>query len=142
MSKYTRLPLLSERCVVLYSYKELSWVILHLRGKEYGNHQGLKKLKRVWLKTSAVYEKAAGDSSIHGEEWIGHITLENKDKVPAVMLRLNLIGRQDGKQILPAFYEDNYFSLMPGEKKTVTVKCYVADTRGNAPKVLVTGYNL
>ena len=61
---------------------------------------------------------------------------------PAVMLRLNLVGRQDGKQILPAFYEDNYFSLMPGEKKTVTVKCYVADTRGNSPRVLVTGYNL
>ena len=114
----------------------------YINGKEYGNHQGLKKLDRVWIKTSAVYEKTAGNSSLYGEEWIGKITLENRDRVPAVMIRLNLVGRQDDKQILPVFYEDNYFSLMPGEKKTVTVKCYVADSRGNAPKVLVTGYNL
>ena len=59
-----------------------------------------------------------------------------------VMLRVNVVGRQDGDQILPMFYEDNYFSLMPGEKKTVTVKCYISDTRGNSPRVLVTGYKL
>lgn len=114
----------------------------YIRGKEYGNHQDLKKLGKAWVKTSFEYEKSSDASSIHGSEWRGTVRLENRSKVPAVMLRLNLVGRQDGKQILPAFYEDNYFSLMPGEKKTVTVKCYVADTRGNAPKVLVTGYNL
>ena len=114
----------------------------YIRGKEYGNHQGLKKLGKAWVKTSFEYEISSDASSIHGSEWIGTVTLENKNKVPAVMLRLNLVGRQDGKQILPAFYEDNYFSLMPGEKKTVTIRCYVADSRGNAPKVLVTGYNL
>ena len=114
----------------------------YIRGKEYGNHQGLKKLGKAWVKTSFEYEMSSDASSIHGREWIGTVTLENKNKVPAVMLRLNLVGRQDGKQILPAFYEDNYFSLMPGEKKTVTIRCYVADSRGNAPKVLVTGYNL
>ena len=114
----------------------------YIRGKEYGNHQDLKKLGKAWVKTSFEYEMSSDASSIHGNEWIGTVTLENKNKVPAVMIRLNLVGRQDGKQILPAFYEDNYFSLMPGEKKTVTVRCYVADSRGNAPKVLVTGYNL
>ena len=114
----------------------------YIRGKEYGNHQGLKKLGKAWVKTSFEYEMSSDASSIHGNQWIGKVTLENKNKVPAVMIRLNLIGRQDGKQILPAFYEDNYFSLMPGEKKTVTVRCYAADSRGNAPKVLVTGYNI
>ena len=114
----------------------------YIRGKEYGNHQGLKKLGKAWVKTSFEYEMSSDASSIHGREWIGTVTLENKNKVPAVMLRLNLVGKQDGKQILPAFYEDNYFSLMPGEKKTVTIRCYVSDSRGNSPKVLVTGYNL
>jgi hypothetical protein len=62
--------------------------------------------------------------------------------VPAVMVRVNVLGKKDGLQILPMFYSDNFFSLMPGEKKTVTLKWYNADTRGNKPKVEVTGYNL
>ena len=74
--------------------------------------------------------------------WRGTVTLENKSSVPAVMLRVNIVGKKDGKQILPMFYSDNYFSLMPGEKKTVTLKWYNADTRGNRPKVEVTGYNI
>jgi hypothetical protein len=114
----------------------------YIRGKEYGNHQDLKKLGKAWVKTSFEYEKSSDASSIHGNEWRGTVRLENMSKVPAVMLRLNLIGRQDGDQILPMFYEDNYFSLMPGEKKTVSLRWYDADSRDNSPKVLVTGYNL
>jgi hypothetical protein len=114
----------------------------YIRGKEYGNHQDLKKLGKAWVKTSFEYEKSSDASSIHGSEWRGTVRLENRSKVPAVMLRLNVVGRQDGDQILPMFYEDNYFSLMPGEKKTVSLRWYDADSRGNSPKVLVTGYNL
>ena len=74
--------------------------------------------------------------------WTGTVTLENRSNVPAIMIRLNVVGRKDGEQILPMFYGDNYFSMMPGEKKTVTLKWYEADTRGNNPKVKITGYNL
>ena len=36
------------------------------------------------------------------------ITLTNNSNVPAVMIRLNLKG-DDGEQILPVIYSDNYF---------------------------------
>ena len=53
------------------------------------------------------------------------------------MLRLNLKGT-DGEQILPVLWSDNYFHLMPGETKTVTVSYLLEDGRGVEPKVEVT----
>ena len=108
----------------------------YVNGKEYGNHQALRYIAKANVKTSTSFAK--GKDGV----WRGKVELENKSSVPAVMVRLNVLGRKDGLQILPMFYSDNFFSLMPGEKKTVTLKWYNADTRGNRPKVEVTGYNL
>ena len=108
----------------------------YVNGKQYGNHQALKSIAKADVKTSTSIKKGADGM------WRGTITLENKSSVPAVMVRVNVVGKKDGQQILPMFYSDNYFSLMPGEKKTVTLKWYNADTRGNRPKVEVTGYNI
>lgn len=69
------------------------------------------------------------------------ITLTNYGQVPAVMIRLNLKG-DDGEQILPVIYSDNYFHLMPGESRTIDVEWKVEDTRGCKPIVEVTGMNL
>lgn len=65
------------------------------------------------------------------------VTLHNKSNVPAVFLRLNLKG-EDGEQILPAVYSDNYVTLMPGEKRTVTVSWRDEDARGQKAHVEVT----
>jgi hypothetical protein len=108
----------------------------YVNGKQYGNHQALKNIAKADVKTSTSFTK--GKDGV----WKGSVTLENKSSVPAVMVRVNVLGKKDGLQILPMFYSDNFFSLMPGEKKTVTLKWYNADTRGNKPKVEVTGYNL
>jgi hypothetical protein len=108
----------------------------YINGKEYGNHQALKGIAKADVQSSVSVSK--GNDGI----WRGTVTLENRSSVPAVMIRLNVVGKKDGEQILPMFYGDNYFSLMPGEKKTVSLKWYEADTRGNKPKVKITGYNL
>lgn len=70
------------------------------------------------------------------------IRLENSTEVPALMIRLNLLGRRSGKQILPVIYEDNYFSLLPGESRTVRVTWKEEDTAGETGRVSVEGYNL
>ena len=108
----------------------------YINGKEYGNHQALKGIAKADVKSSVSVSK--GYDGI----WRGTVILENRSSVPAVRIRLNVVGNRDGEQILPMFYGDNYFSLMPGEKKTVSLKWYEADTRGNKPKVKITGYNL
>lgn len=69
------------------------------------------------------------------------ITLTNNGQVPAVMIRLNLKG-DDGEQILPVIYSDNYFHLMPGESRTINIEWKNEDTRGCKPIVEITGMNV
>ena len=106
------------------------------RSKEENNYQELKQLAKVKLQPDMQYEQAADG------EWHAVIKLENTTSTPALMVRLNIVGEQDGLQFLPIFYSDNYFALMPGEKKEVRVHWKDVDTRGNAPVLKVTGYNV
>ena len=108
----------------------------YINGKEYGNHLAMKDIAKAEVKSKVTVSKG------HDGVWVGTVTLENRSEVPAVMIRLNVVGRKDGEQILPMFYGDNYFSMMPGEVKTVSLRWYEADTRGNKPLVKITGYNL
>lgn len=108
----------------------------YINGKEYGNHQAMKQMAKADIRSDVKFFK--GEDGV----WTGTVTLENRSSVPAIMIRLNVVGRRDGEQILPMFYGDNYFSLMPGEVKEVSLKWYEADTRGNRPRVRITGYNL
>jgi len=108
----------------------------YINGKEYGNHQAMKGMAKADVKSDVTVKK--GKDGV----WTGTVTLENMSNVPAIMIRLNVVGRKDGEQILPMFYGDNYFSLMPGEIKKVSLKWYDADSRGNRPNVKITGYNL
>ena len=100
------------------------------------SYQELKQLAKVKLQPDMQYEQAADG------EWHAVIKLENTTSTPALMVRLNIVGDQDGLQFLPIFYSDNYFALMPGEKKEVRVHWKDVDTRGNAPVLKVTGYNV
>ena len=108
----------------------------YINGKEYGNHQAMKQMAKADVRSDVKF--CMGEDGV----WTGTVTLENRSSVPAIMIRLNVVGRRDGEQILPMFYGDNYFSLMPGEVKEVSLKWYEADTRGNRPRVRITGYNL
>ena len=70
------------------------------------------------------------------------ITLTNTGDVPAMMIRLNLKG-DDGEQILPAIYSDNYFNLLSaGETRTINIEWKDEDARGCQPIVEITGMNL
>ena len=69
------------------------------------------------------------------------ITITNNGNVPAVMLRLNLKG-DDGEQILPVIYSDNYLHLMPSESRTIDIEWKNEDARGCKPIVEIYGTNV
>lgn len=108
----------------------------YYRSKVENNYQALKQLPKVSLRAQTQYDK--GDDG----EWKAEITVENRSDAPALMVRLNIVGDKDGKQFLPIFYSDNYFALLPGETKVVRVHWKDVDTRGNAPLLKVSGYNV
>ncbi len=69
------------------------------------------------------------------------LTLEAPKDAPAYMIRLNLLDG-NGEQILPAMYGDNYFHLLPGEKKTVKITWREEDQHAEGVKLELSGYNM
>ena len=106
------------------------------RSLEENNYQDLRQLAKVALQSATTVDKNADGT------WSAVSVIENKTSTPALMIRLNVVGGKDDQQILPVFYSDNYFSLLPGEKKEVRMSWRDEDTRGNEGKVLITGYNV
>jgi hypothetical protein len=49
------------------------------------------------------------------------VSLQNTANVAALATKLTLL-QADGTRVLPAYYSDNYLSLMPGEQREITVE--------------------
>jgi exo-1,4-beta-D-glucosaminidase len=100
----------------------------------YADFTALSQLSKVKLQVS--------DHSEHkGEKETTHVTLENPSKSLAFFVRLKVTKGKGGDEILPVLWEDNYISLLPGEKREVTAT-YRASDLGNAkPVVEVKGWN-
>ena len=108
----------------------------YLRGVEEGNYQALREMPKVTLQSNVTTNKGNDGT------WTVIATLENTSSTPALMIRVNVVGEKDGEQFLPVFYSDNYFSLLPGEKKEINIHWKDVDTRGETPKVVISGYNV
>jgi len=70
------------------------------------------------------------------------VTLKNPTETIALMTHLQLHQKGSGKRVLPVFYSDNYITLVPGESRTVTIEVATKDLAGDAPQILVDGFNV
>ena len=50
------------------------------------------------------------------------VSLRNASPVPAVQVSLEVIGGSQGDEILPAFWSDNAMTLIPGERRELSVR--------------------
>jgi beta-galactosidase/beta-glucuronidase len=67
------------------------------------------------------------------------IELTNRGPAPALLAKLTLLDSA-GRRVLPAYYSDNYVSLLPGESRKLTATC---PATSNACKtVAVRGWNV
>ena len=108
---------------------------LYLRGVQEGNFRGIRELPKVRLKTST-------ESVLKGDHWQLVTRLQNSTSYPALMVKLTVVREKSGDRILPAIYNDNYFTLLPGEQRTIQTELNHADTRGERPRMLVRGFNV
>ncbi|MBM1105133.1 hypothetical protein JQC67_03170 [Aurantibacter crassamenti] len=74
----------------------------------------------------------------NGTEFTSTVSLENLGNTIAFMINLNMVEKQSGDTILPVFWEDNFISLLPGEKRSLKVK-YKCEVQ---PELDVKGWNL
>ena len=100
----------------------------YTRGKEYYNFRKLLELPAPDL---AVDFRCTADDG----EYDCVAVVENRGDTPALMIRLNVVRKDSGEQILPVFYEDNYISLLPGEKRSVRIGFKAEDTGGEEPEL-------
>jgi Exo-beta-D-glucosaminidase Ig-fold domain len=100
------------------------------RGLEAGNYAAIRQLPKVKLETSTRVER-------QGPTWRLTTELFNSSNHPALLVRLKAVRAATGDRILPALYSDNYVSLMPGERRTITTELSHADTRGEEPRIVV-----
>jgi Exo-beta-D-glucosaminidase Ig-fold domain/Glycosyl hydrolases family 2/F5/8 type C domain/Glycosyl hydrolases family 2, sugar binding domain len=77
-----------------------------------------------------------------GAKWTIDTELHNVSQTPALMVRVKAVRAKTGDVIAPALYDDNYIALMPGESRTIHIELEDADTRGERPRVIVSGFNV
>jgi len=94
---------------------------------------GLEKLPAITLKHTETFR-------VEGAETVGTVTITNPTAHLAFFVRAIL---QKGKEeVLPVFWSDNYFSLLPGETKTLEVRVSTEQLAGQKPVVRLEGWNL
>ena len=104
-----------------------------LRSEGTGDLKALASLPPVSL--AASLEVAARDG---GKAAL--VKVSNPTDRPAFFVQLALVDRPGGSEILPVFWDDNYFSLLPGESREIAASL-PADAAGE-PVLEVGGWNV
>lgn len=70
------------------------------------------------------------------------VKLKNPTPHLAFMVCLDLKKKQSDESVVPVFWEDNYFTLLPGEERTVSGYCHTEDLKGESPAITIGGWNV
>lgn len=97
---------------------------------------------RDLARLAAVTLEARARAEVRGADGETRVTLENRTPSIAFFVRLKLTRGTGGEQVVPVLWEDNYVSLLPGEKRELRVRYNAADLRGARPSVDVSGWNV
>ncbi len=103
------------------------------RGRDPAAYRALGAMPKAPLGVGIAPAAAQGGETVYS------VTLTNTGTVPALNVRLTLMG--DGEtRILPVFYSDNYVALLPGEAQRIEIRSALA---GPQPRRLeVNGWNV
>jgi len=101
--------------------------------KPENNFQIFNKLEKVMLTAKTTKSSNASTKTLN-------ITVTNKSKVIATGIKLNLTDAKTHSALLPAYFSDGYFNLLPGESKQISL-----DYSGlsiEPEEISISGYNV
>jgi exo-1,4-beta-D-glucosaminidase len=101
----------------------------------FADYTALAQLTKVKLNVSSRSERNADDE-------ITHVSIENASNSVAFFVRLKLDKGKGGEEILPVVWQDNYVSLLPGERREITATYHASDLGAATPEVEVSGWNV
>ncbi len=111
-------------------YQNNEWYVTPT--KEHGDLTLLNNLPEAKVTAKDSY-------SLKDDKMIVTIEINNTSPELALLVNLNLRDKKSGDSILPIFLDDNYFSLLPDEKRTITGWFNYKDQK---PYVEVSGWNI
>jgi exo-1,4-beta-D-glucosaminidase len=103
--------------------------------KDFADLTGLNSLPQVKLDVQATAHDMGATGMIQ-------LHVKNASNSVAFMVHPRLTKGQDGDDLVPIFWDDNYFSLLPGEEKSVAASFLKSDLNGQQPFLYIDGYNV
>jgi hypothetical protein len=97
------------------------------------NYQALNTLPLADVRLSTSHEIISGSYVIQCD-------LTNNSATVAFGNRLKVTDKITGKRILPVYMNDNYFTLMPGERKQIRIEFDEDQATGRQPEVVLKQY--
>jgi hypothetical protein len=100
------------------------------------NEEQLQQLNA--MPTAKVTGKLRVKTDKHGRTALCKLT--NGNDAPALAVRMVLRDADTGERVLPAYYSDNYFSLLPGKSRELRI-----ESRAGGPEklqVTLDGWNV
>jgi len=102
---------------------------------EFGDLTGLATLPEVKLDVTASSKTDATKNTTR-------VTVKNLDNSIAFMVHLRATRNKGGTDITPILWEDNYFSLLPGEQREVTATYSSAALGADSAVLELEGFNV
>src|SRR5439155_13597587 len=103
--------------------------------KEFADLTGLNDLPKTNVAiTKSILGTGAGTTLT--------VVAENKGRSVAFMVHPRVTRGKSGEDVTPIFWSDNYFSLLPGERRTVTAQFDSNELHGATPELVVEGWNV
>jgi exo-1,4-beta-D-glucosaminidase len=102
---------------------------------EFADFDALQDLPKAKVKAAMSVTEAGNDTA-------ARVTVENTGSSLAFLVRLRLLKGKSGAEVLPVFWDDNYVSLLPGEKREIAVRVRKRDLGGAQPVLAVDGFNV
>ena len=106
------------------------------RGNERTNFKALNQLPGVKLNVSSKLARKDGKATIQAT-----VRLPKSADAVAFGVRVQAVRASDGERLLPALMNDNYFTLMPGEKKDIQITFDESLLQNDSYKLIVEPYN-
>jgi len=103
----------------------------------YADYTSLAQLPKVKLNVWS-----SSETNGNSEQAVTHVAVENLSKTLAFFVRLKLDKGKDGDEILPVVWQDNYISLLPGERRDITATYHASSLGGTKPEIEVSGWNV
>ena len=124
----------AEPDVLDYDYKFKDFTF-YTPTKKFADLSLINSLQKVKLKTAYRFEHNDESSTVQ-------VDLENPSDTLAFFIELAVYKKKTREMAIPVFWEDNYISLLPREKRRIRGIINIKALKDDSPELAINGWNV